>query len=57
MSVSGNLESACCGGHRADGQLVERELDADQFARLMAGVDPGAGKRTSSPATANGTRP
>lgn len=31
-------------GIGADGQLVERELDADQFARLMAGMDPDTGE-------------
>ena len=27
-------------GIGADGQLVERQLDADQFARFLAGLDP-----------------
>lgn len=31
-------------GIGADGQLVERELDADQFARFMAGFDPDTGE-------------
>ena len=30
-------------GIGADGELVERELDADQFARFMAGFDPDTG--------------
>lgn len=31
-------------GIGADGKLVERELDADQFARFMAGFDPDTGE-------------
>jgi conjugative relaxase-like TrwC/TraI family protein len=31
-------------GIGADGQLVERELDADQFGRFMAGLDPDTGE-------------
>lgn len=31
-------------GIGADGQLVERELDPDQFGRLLAGLDPDTGE-------------